>query len=164
MSDGLTDAHRSTLAAERRRMLFRSVVDCLQDWDDEAKRSTAVNDIMAFEKKLYSVDGTTSRGFAARGFLDDLRRNHSLAWGQILAFALTDGADSEFRGLKDLSPFKDKTLIITRNFGRQVQISNNLDLVAGLERQNLVRQRYPTNDTKLVVLDISVSAVLGVKP
>lgn len=153
MSDGLTDGNRSSLAAERRRMLLRSVAASLAAGDDRMKLSDAVNDIMSHEASLYAVDGARDREAQAAGFIDRLRAGDRPTWARYLAFAMDNPngyGDEDFAKLKDLSPFRDMTLAVARSDGSCLRLVRSADIECTIAKQAGPRGH------KLYVLDLSV--------
>jgi hypothetical protein len=163
MSDGLTDGYRSSLAAERRCSLFRSITASLLDWRDNAMRQTAVNDIMAFERWLCDQGGQKSREAAAVQFLDNLRSNDTDAWTRLLASALRHGENEYFRCLKNLSPLRDAVLLLVESSGDKISLVSATDL-----EQTLSLKLGRLNDTddlqqQLVVVDCKVVSAPTIK-
>lgn len=156
MSDGLTDARNATLAAERRRQLVVAVAECLES-KDRTERYRAVNSLMEFQERLFDVPPGTSREAAAMEFLDRLHDSFRDAWAQILAFALRDCGDrlpaAEFARLKQLSPFRGKTLVVSLTGYHGTRLTSIRDL------ERLVGETSAGSDNdgfRLLALDCSV--------
>ncbi|MFA5185563.1 MAG: hypothetical protein WC551_03690 [Patescibacteria group bacterium] len=167
MSDGLTDGYRSTMAAERRLMLLRSVTTSLRDRENRGKTLDAVNDIMFFQDSLYSRDPSRDREEAATAFLSNLQENSLEAWAQLMAFALRDYGSTlsrkEFQDLKDLSPFKGKTLAIAIYTGSGTHLHAARDFETELEAQLSGKELNSDHLSKLVALDLTVTSAFDVK-
>ncbi|MBI5655225.1 hypothetical protein HZC53_06270 [Candidatus Uhrbacteria bacterium] len=159
MSDGLTDANRSTQAAERRCMLLRSVVECLEGWDDETKRQTAANDVVAFYQALVNLNAGLDRETGALMFLDSLRTQYPQSWAVLLAFALKYGTASEVDALKNLSPFRGKTLVIMPT--KRLNLAD--DLMRTLRDQVDDLETFDDDAPVLVVLDLHVESAFNLR-
>jgi len=153
MSDGLTEGYRSSLAAERRRLLLRSVAASLADSGDRTKASEAVNDIMAYQNSLYPADTEKDRESQAVGFLDRLRQGDKASWARFLAFAIQNPdsyGGEDYQALKSLSPFRGMTLVTAKSDGCALRLVRQADIEC-----TIARQAGPSGN-KLYVLDLAV--------
>jgi len=163
MSDGLSDLSRSTRDAEKRREMLHEITACLKDRDDAGKGDAAVKGILAFQDALYVRDSSRDPEAAAAEFLSRLHQQLPEAWAQLLAFALKEYGRlfgrQEFRELKELSPFKGKTIVIVYSNANGAQIVNKRDLEDKLEQQ-LPRH----GGDLLIALDCEANAARFVLP
>lgn len=161
MSDGLTDGYRSSLDAERRRMLLRSVAASLVDGDDRSKTVDAANDIMFYQASFYAVDPAQDREAQAVVFLDRLRAGDKASWARLMVFAIKNpdsyGGDG-FQALKDLSPFKGRTLVTAKSDVHDLRLVRQADIEC-----TIARQAGPSGN-KLYVLDLAVLEDFSLEP